>query len=922
MAYIQLKTSSTQSVPYGINGMFIPFGFTMYDISRLFAQALINIYHGVVIGALEVGPETPNGLNDIYDSIRLNVPNTEIILTQDPYDALGNVVRFLSTVDDSIGRDGDVLISTVDFKMYKRENGIYVFKFQMQGGSGIAVAAQWHFSESINNSLGVDGDLLLRPGGQIYKKINGTYVYQMLITGNAGTNGTNGIDGTQIYISTGANYSGPANENDLNIVDGINLYRYSSGFWVLVGAIRGITGLKGDKGEIGESSEIFVTNTFTSALGKDGDIVINPETLGVYKKILGAYVLQATLATPEGSLWHFNATPDDAIGKDGDMLLVANGDVHKKVSGVYLLQTNIKGPQGPQGNNGTNGTNGINGLDGLDGENGSQIHFMSVINNSTGANGDIAFVGPDVYQKVNGVYELKGSIGSSGGSGSGFIDWATIVNDSIINLTTTYQPISVIEIKDGATNSEITNDSGVVSISAGGWDLDISSFGDGATAYFLKVTVGATTLVEKYVKCGNFNVSRYIYLETSEQINIYMKSNKTCSIPIDGLSLNLSKISLIYTGGGTEDLYDTVVTNTPDYRYIANIDSTSHSLTNEGTNSALNTERPTSNPYAGSTKIFGKTLKYERIDNGYIKITGLHSENIRFYGTLNFTLSMFVKIDGFLNGFYYAYQTTFQTNSACGETGVVFLDSGLIILRANRAAPCDGNGFVDTTSTLKFPMGEWFCYTLSYNGTTRTYKIYINGVEFISYTQPRNLSNSTNPDKLIINGYYNGGYGSASNLLASYSDIRIVKGLFVSAPFSMSGTSLKARYVNPLIDINEASCSSKNIYTINTSSSNTVVPLDSSMTDADIIYVNLSVSTSLSFALSNVDNKKVLIYIVQDPTTPKLCTINTTNMVFNGSILSSDLVVSSTANDIDMLGIQYNQAESKWEVLSFLNNVF
>ena len=138
----------------------------------------------------------------------------------------------------------------------------------------------------------------------------------------------------------------------------------------------------------------------------------------------------------------------------------------------------------------------------------------------------------------------------------------------------------------------------------------------------------------------------------------------------------------------------------------------------------------------------------------------------------------------------------------------------------------------------------------------------------------------------------------------------------------MSGTPSRTRYVNPLIDTNQTSCSSKNIYTINTSSSNTVVPLDSSMADADIVYVNLSVSTSLSFALSSVDNKKVLIYIVQDPITPRLCTINTTNMVFNGFILSSDLVVSSTANDIDMLGIQYNQAESKWEVLSFLNNVF
>ena len=918
MAYIQLKTSSTQSVPYGINGMFIPFGFTMYDISRLFAQALINIYHGVVIGALEVGPDTPNGLNDIYDSIRLNVPNTEIILTQDPYDALGNVVRFLSTVDDSVGRDGDVLISTVDFKMYKRENGIYVFKFQMQGGSGIAVAAQWHFSESINNSLGVDGDLLLRPGGQIYKKINGTYVYQMLITGNAGTNGTNGINGTQIYISTGSNYSGSANENDLNIVDGINLYRYSSGFWVLVGAIRGITGLKGDKGETGEASEIFVTNTFTSSLGKNGDIVINPETLGVYKKVLGAYVLQATLATPEGSLWHFNATPDNAIGKNGDMLLVSNGDVYKKVSGTYLLQTNIKGPQGDNGVNGTNGTNGSNGLDGA---NGSQIHFMSVINNSTGVNGDIAFIGSDVYQKNNGVYELKGTIGSSG-SGSGFIDWATIVNNSVINLTTSYQLISAIEIEDGAETTEITNTSGVISVSSGGWDIDISSFGDGATPYFLKITVGTTTLVEKYVRCGSFNTSRYVYLETSEEIKIYMKSNKTCSIPVDGLSVNLSKMSLVSAGGVTEDLYDTVVTNTPNYRYIANMDSTSYSLTNEGTNSALATVRPTSNPYYGTTTIFGKTLKYETLNNNYIKITGLNSENIRYYGTSNFTLSMFVKIDQFLNGQNYIFISTFQNDVQCGEHGVYVVNTGIIGIRANRVAPCDGNGFTDTLSSTPVPLGEWFCYTLSYNGTTRTYKIYINGVEFISYTQARNISGSTNPDKLIINGYSNDVYGSVSNGLASYSDIRIVKGLFISTPFSMSGTPPKTRYVNPLIDTSQTSCSPKNIYTINTSSATTVVPLDSSMADADIIYINLSVSTSLSFALSSVDNKKVLVYIVQDPTTPKLCTINTTNMVFNGFILSSDLVVSSAVNDIDMLGIQYNKAESKWEVLSFLNNVF
>lgn len=896
MAYIQLRTSSTQSVTYGINGMFIPFGFTMYDISRLFAQALINIYHGVVIGALEVGPDTPNGLTDVYEAIRLNVPNTEIILTQDPYDALGNVVRFLSEVDDSIGRDGDVLISTVDFKMYKRENGIYVFKFQMQGGSGVAVAAQWHFSESINNSLGVDGDLLLRPGGQIYKKVNGTYVYQMLITGNAGANGTNGIDGTQIYVTTGTNYTGEVNENDLNIVDGINLYKYTSGFWVLVGPIRGITGLKGDRGDTGEASEIFVTSVFGASTGKDGDIVINPTTLEVHKKILGAYVYQSTLATPEGALWHYLTEADNDIGKDGDMLLDSHGDVYKRINGAYELQVNIKGPAGDKG---------------ADGADGSQIRFMTVIDDDTGADGDIVFVESDVYQRVDGRYELQGTIGGGGsGSGSGFIDWMTVVNNLTINMNSSYQQVASLKRIDKMDGTGIAQTPTQVLLPPGSWDisLDVSST---VCPFYIMVTVGSTVLIEKIVQTRDFSFSRNFILNAEEVVTVSLKTKTTGTIPPNGLSLKVFKIG---EGSERSSFTDTVIAS-PEYRYIYSLDASSTTIPNDGTGTLLEGEKVGSSGYS-SELIFGKTRKCLTTSECWT-ISNLGLEGLDFYGSNSFTVSMYMKITSVTSPG--GWLLTFQKHAPCGESGIQLSSDGKLGFISNRVGPCDGNGLYNFVTSLLVPLTEWFALTYSYNGTTREQKVFVNTQEFISYIVPRDISGQ-GIDQIVVNGYQNIYYGSASTGTISYSDFKIKKGLFISSGSMLSGGI--ARSVPSLVDTISTSCSGKVIYNINTSTPTTIVPLDSSMSDADIIYINLLVPTNLYFASHSVDNKKVLIYIVQDTTTPKYCTIDTTNMVFNGFILSSDLVVSNTTNDIDMLGIEYNQAESKWEVLSFLNNVF
>lgn len=58
-----------------------------------------------------------------------------------------------------------------------------------------------------------------------------------------------------------------------------------------------------------------------------------------------------------GTEWHDGSgPPSNVIGKNGDYYLnTANGDVWKKLSGVYALTGNIQGPEGDQGDTGPSG---------------------------------------------------------------------------------------------------------------------------------------------------------------------------------------------------------------------------------------------------------------------------------------------------------------------------------------------------------------------------------------------------------------------------------------------------------------------------------------------------------------------------------------------------------------------------------------
>lgn len=75
-----------------------------------------------------------------------------------------------------------------------------------------------------------------------------------------------------------------------------------------------------------------------------------------------AVFLASLMGTP-GSMWYSGAgIPSSFLGVNSDLYLNETlGDVYQKVTGAWVYQTNIRGPQGTPGTDGTPGTNGAPG---------------------------------------------------------------------------------------------------------------------------------------------------------------------------------------------------------------------------------------------------------------------------------------------------------------------------------------------------------------------------------------------------------------------------------------------------------------------------------------------------------------------------------------------------------------------------------
>lgn len=164
-------------------------------------------------------------------------------------------------------------------------------------------------------------------------------------------------------------------------------YAKVDGVWYLQGNLMGpagatgSTGGQGPAGPNGTPGAIVITSDVLfgegvpdPGLGTDGQVYVDTLTDDVYKKITGSWVLQTNLRGDDGaSFLSGGGVPDDSLGADGDTYIDVNsGLVFQKSGGTWTWSgTSLMGPTGPTGPTGITGGQGLTGPTGPTGMTGA-----------------------------------------------------------------------------------------------------------------------------------------------------------------------------------------------------------------------------------------------------------------------------------------------------------------------------------------------------------------------------------------------------------------------------------------------------------------------------------------------------------------------------------------------------------------------
>jgi hypothetical protein len=309
-----------------------------------------------------------------------------------------------------------------------------------QGAKG-DIGATWYAGLTVPlDSLGSDGDFYLNNAtADVYQKTNGSWVSEANLTGPQGAKGDTGATGAQ--GASGATWtaaSGVPNDNYgsdgdfwLNN-DTCDVYQRVSGSWVLEANLTGPQGAKGDTGATGAQGASGATWTAASgvpndAWGSDGDFWLDNLTGDVYERESGTWAPVANLTGPQGAKGDTGAqgakgatwtaasgVPNDNWGSDGDFWLNNDTcDVYQRVSGSWVLVTNLTGMQGSKGATGAQGPKGDTGAMGATGPQGAKGDT-----GATGATGLQGLKGDTGATGATGLQGLKGDAGATGATGA------------------------------------------------------------------------------------------------------------------------------------------------------------------------------------------------------------------------------------------------------------------------------------------------------------------------------------------------------------------------------------------------------------------------------------------------------------------------------------------------------------------------
>lgn len=234
------------------------------------------------------------------------------------------------------------------------------------------------------------------------------------------------------------------NNGDLYINrDNGDYYAKIDGFWVLQGnlmgpqGLTGPTGVQGQQGLAGTAGAVVITADLlfgsgppSGALGVDGQVYVDTDNDDVYKKITGAWVLQTNIHGANGTnILSGVGAPSSGLGNDGDTYIdTGSGAVYSKSGGVWTATgSNIRGPTGPTGPTGPLGLTGAPGSPGGQGATGptgpTGLTGATGPANATGPTGPTGQQGPG--GQAGFLYDYRADASSTANSypGDGKVRW-------------------------------------------------------------------------------------------------------------------------------------------------------------------------------------------------------------------------------------------------------------------------------------------------------------------------------------------------------------------------------------------------------------------------------------------------------------------------------------------------------------------
>jgi len=193
-------------------------------------------------------------------------------------------------------------------------------------------------------------------------------------------------------------------------------------------------------------------------LGLESDLYLDTDTGDIYKKTSGEWVLQLNIRGSQGpqgiqgvqgtdgrTIFSVNGVPGSGLGQNGDVAInYVTGDLYDKAAGVWTFRINLVGATGATGPAGAAGPAGATGPVGATGPSGGPTGATGPIG-LTGATGPTGLQGQDGFSASAWEY-FADTTAITGDPGSGDVQWNNATQVSATQINISHETANVVDV--------------------------------------------------------------------------------------------------------------------------------------------------------------------------------------------------------------------------------------------------------------------------------------------------------------------------------------------------------------------------------------------------------------------------------------------------------------------------------------------